>query len=538
MEEPIHWSLELGRWMAAGLFGMAAIIALYDIVMREIQYFRLRFSDKHTVICGQGPKVIELVRCFVSRENGGNQDSNRSSRVVVILPPEEDYVPYQATGAVVIMGNPIDPAILARAKVQKAHRIVAVCSDDNTNVQVAVEARKLAQEKVPHPVKPINCFVHLADVDLRASLQRTAVFGDQCCSVQFFDLYDSAARGLLLTPLSAGKDSYYMPLDHGGISKTDSGTVRLAILGFGRMGRTLAVRAAQLGHFANGKTIHISVIDKEADRHREMLLFRYPNFEKTCKIEFHKLEIETKQARDLLETWCTEKENFLTSIVVCFDQDSLALEVALRLFPKLQQHGIPMAVRMLRKSGFVSLLKEGQAHPQIHYQIRGFGMLEDTCREEVLQHTLNEALARAIHEDFCRERAKEGRRPPDPSVLPWDDLREDFRDSNRQQADHIAIKLHGIGCLRVPVSAGDPRPAIRRFDDDEIEVMARMEHARWNAERLLAGWEKGEKDTKNKISPYLCPWEDLTADIQDYDRRTARQIPAYLDEIGEKVCRK
>lgn len=49
-----------------------------------------------------------------------------------------------------------------------------------------------------------------------------------------------------------------------------------------------------------------------------------------------------------------------------------------------------------------------------------------------------------------------------------------------------------------------------KFTKDEIEIMAEMEHARWNIEQLLDGWKWGkEKDMNRKISPYLIPWSEL-----------------------------
>jgi hypothetical protein len=527
LEGRVNWCLEIGRWLAAGLFGMAALIALYDIIMMELKHFRLKFAKGHTVICGRGPRALELVSCFKNRDKGPS---------VVVIGSVEDELPlYRAAGAMTIIGDPILPANLAKAHVQAAKRIIALSSDDNTNVQIAVEIRKLVHDKVPHASGPVDCFVHLADVDLRTSLQRTTSFCDQCCQVRFFDLYDAAARQLLLEPLQLPAKSYYKPLDQGGILKNDPREVHLVILGFGRMGRTVALRAAQLGHFANSKPIHISVIDREADRHKEMLLFRYPRFTETCSIDFHQTEIETIRARALLEKWCADPDS-ITGIAVCFDRDSLALEVALRLFPVLEQFNIPLAVRMSRKAGFASLLEEGKANPDLRFQLRGFGMLGDTCCEDVLEDSLNEALARTIHEDFCEKRKKEGRDPSDRSILSWEKLDDDYKDSNRQQADHIAIKLQGIGCVRA--KHNDPRPGVDHFDPDEVEIMAKMEHSRWKAERLLAGWIPGPRGSSPKASPYMVPWDTLPSEVQKYDREAVMLIPALLRNISEKVCRK
>jgi hypothetical protein len=57
-----------------------------------------------------------------------------------------------------------------------------------------------------------------------------------------------------------------------------------------------------------------------------------------------------------------------------------------------------------------------------------------------------------------------------------------------------------------------------------------MEHGRWTAERLLAGWAWGEKrDPVRRRSPYLVAWKDLSHEIKEIDRQAVRRIPEVLD---------
>ena len=68
--------------------------------------------------------------------------------------------------------------------------------------------------------------------------------------------------------------------------------------------------------------------------------------------------------------------------------------------------------------------------------------------------------------------------------------------------------------------------------------MAKMEHARWNVERLLNGWKWGEKrDVTKKVSPYLVPWSELSIDMKEWDRQTVRKIPEFLAKVGLEVHR-
>jgi hypothetical protein len=112
-----------------------------------------------------------------------------------------------------------------------------------------------------------------------------------------------------------------------------------------------------------------------------------------------------------------------------------------------------------------------------------------------------------------------------------------LQESNRQQADHIAEKLRHIGCT-IHKAGGSDVPLVE-FTQDEIEVMAEMEHARWNAERLVDGWKWGEKkDVTKKTSPYLVPWSQLPDDVKEWDRDTVRKIPEFLAKVGLEVHRK
>ncbi|MEA3364307.1 MAG: RyR domain-containing protein [Candidatus Hydrogenedentes bacterium] len=74
--------------------------------------------------------------------------------------------------------------------------------------------------------------------------------------------------------------------------------------------------------------------------------------------------------------------------------------------------------------------------------------------------------------------------------------------------------------------------------ENEVELLARMEHSRWNAERFLAGWIPGPKCVSKKTSPYLVPWEELPEKTKHYDRGTVRDIPQLLELVGEKVFRR
>ena len=102
-----------------------------------------------------------------------------------------------------------------------------------------------------------------------------------------------------------------------------------------------------------------------------------------------------------------------------------------------------------------------------------------------------------------------------------------MRESNRQQADDIAAKLHRVGYGMLPVTGRDP--VLVTFTAAEVEIMADMEHARFMAERHLAGWVYDPQiDKAHKRSPYLVPYAELSEDVKEWDREAVRAIPQVL----------
>jgi len=123
----------------------------------------------------------------------------------------------------------------------------------------------------------------------------------------------------------------------------------------------------------------------------------------------------------------------------------------------------------------------------------------------------------------------------DPAMLPWDDLPETLKESNRQQVAHGERTLRAAG---YSVREATGSASIPQFSPEEVEVMAEIEHGRWNAERLLAGWRYGStRDVETKTSPYLVSWSELPDAIREYDRKAVRDLPHVFAEVGLEVYR-
>ncbi|MBN2575033.1 MAG: AAA family ATPase [Deltaproteobacteria bacterium] len=174
-------------------------------------------------------------------------------------------------------------------------------------------------------------------------------------------------------------------------------------------------------------------------------------------------------------------------------------------------------------------------HDQLDLHVDAESFLRLVARDALLG-SMREKLGRAVHERFLEE--QKGKRPAEAREMqPWESLDEDLKESNRQQADDIPNKLRAIGCGFEPAPEGQtPEPF--DFTAEDINEMARLEHKRWNEEKLRDGWRYGEKkDKEAKTTPYLVDFDKLSPEVQQYDVDAVKGIPDLLRRAGFRIYR-
>ena len=190
------------------------------------------------------------------------------------------------------------------------------------------------------------------------------------------------------------------------------------------------------------------------------------------------------------------------------------------------------------EKGLSSLLGDSGTGDNSFRNIHPFGLLERTCSFEIISSGTNEILARTIHEDYVKKQMLKGETDKtNPSMVTWEMLPESLKESNRDQAEHLNIKLKLLNCGIEPAVQWDEPDFV--FNKDEVEELAVLEHRRWVENRESHGWKYGEgkKDIERKTSPYIVPWEKLDEDIRELDRDTIRNIPRLLNRAGFRIYR-
>jgi len=511
----VGWELEAARLLAPGIAAIAAVKAFALVFREQLQLFRMRFVRGHVVICGLGRKGLRLAR----------QLRAEGRRVVAIERDEgNDHIAQcRDLGVVVLPGDATDVEMLRKARLGEAACVVAVCGDDGANAEVAVHARELAQWRRGQPLQAV---VHITDPQLCRLLVEQELERRQRdpYRLEFFNVFDIGARSWLsLHPATAGPDGRPLPAPH------------LALVGLGRMGESLLVQAARGWRDAGADgEFRVTVIDRVATAKMASLCHRYPRLARACRLTALDMDVESPEFHrgEFLQA-----RDGTTSAYICLDNDALGLAAALALQHRARSLGIPVVVRMTGDAGLATLLRGEEATPGAPPAIQAFSLLDQACRPEQILAGTHEALAQAIHADYCRHQRERGETPAtNPAMVPWDELPEHLRDSNRDQAAHIGVKLRELGCGLAPLTDWDE--PLFAFTADEVERLARLEHDRWVDERRRAGWRPGPaKDVDRKISPYLVPWEALTEPVRDQDREPVRQLPRFLAGAGFKIIR-
>jgi len=520
---------------------VTAVLAAYLVKTDRLQRFRLRSLRNHVVICGLGDKGLLLVKAFRAR----------GYPVVVIEQNDaNDRIPAcREQNAIILIGNATEREMLDLARIREAKYLIAVCSSDATNAEVAAHARTMVE---PAQGKVLTCSIHIMAPELWYVLRQWELTMGQSFQLQCFNVFDLEARVLLEThapfPNTASSD----PGDSSGVEGTGSRThPHLLVVGGGWLGQSLVVhlarrwrerlQSAQPPAHADptGDTaLRVTLIEKDALQIKELLHLRHPELASVCDLVAYPLDVSTPESHRAAFLFDAQGRCDVTAIYVCIEEDTLGLSWALGLHHRVRQYRIPIVVRLMQDTGLATLLhsvkKDGHALETLHT----VALLEHICQPELVLGGTHEVLARAMHEQYVAEqKAAEQSSQPNPLVVPWEALPEEIRDSNRAQAMHISEKLKAVQCDIIPLTDWDA--ATFTFTETEEECLAQMEHERWMNERQRQGWtySDGPRNDVEKTNPHLVPWRELPEETRDFNRHVVRELPAFLARAGFQIAR-
>ncbi|HEV8582570.1 MAG TPA: NAD-binding protein [Thermoanaerobaculia bacterium] len=506
--------LQIARFAAPLLVVLTTLQAFIVLFYSRWLLARSRLYRGHVVIAGYGRKGRLLARQFIDQR-----------RRLVIIERNEDNAFLESLpgqGVPVVLGDAADPSELYRARVHRASVLVCLTGDDRANAQVAFAAQSLAARRGG---RPLDCLVYIVDPRLCTLLteQELESADADLFRLHFFNPFDRGARILFDESSPFGKRE-----------------PKLLVVGFGPLSQSFMVQAVQAWSETSraGEVLSITLVDREAEERVRALAAHYPAFARRCRVTG--LSIDPGSARFEEAAFLFDESGGVafTRAYILLRDESAALAAALTLLSRLGGQRLPISLAMEQENRLHEILRSREQASGAPIELRVFGLLDRVLQPGLLLGTTTEILARAIHEEYVREQARRGESlETNPSMAPWERLAEDFKESNRRQAEHIGSKLQQVLCFIAPRTDWDE--PLFQFTPDEIETLANIEHQRFVGERLSQGWKYGPaKDVAKKTSPYLISWQEMDEPTRELDRNAVRNLPVLLAKVGFKIQRR
>lgn len=379
----------------------------------------------------------------------------------------------------------------------------------------------------------------------------------------------------------------YPALDRDGISKSCDKHVHLVVIGMNRMGVAVAKEAAHMLHFPNfddnepakNQTI-ITFIDDHADTEMAFFKGRHPGyFEIAPTFYWDATKTEDETVSDSFEVNIdTERNNFLDvqfqfikgriesdnvrkwlikqaknpgqylTITICLSDSTTALGAALYLpeeiyYNSSEGNTVNILVRQESTGALVEMLQRA-ADSGTNKRLSNlypFGMIDNSYDFKEQDNTV--ALIMNYIYDYDYKNHCLPHLIPEKSDLEnlWKDVTISNQWSNLYLADSLTFKLRSIG---YDINSGMPL----EMSSGDKDRMARVEHNRWNMEKLLIGYRalredeqkwssKEKKDAKKMrfIHHDICPYEELPSAEQQNDKNIIEALPMvirYMNEHG------
>lgn len=517
---PVPWELQVARVMAPILAGYTAISGLLAIYREQIRLIFSQCYKDHVIISGLGLKGTLLA------------DDLASQYKVIAIEKDENNpeIPgLKNKGIVVLIGNATDMDILYRAGVHRAKYLISVCGDDGVNAEVAVNAHELIKAYGNKRTRVLTCFIHIYEPELCEFLMEREMAKQKNSNfrLEIFNIFITGARKLLSLHPVEKMQSEKSP--------------HILVIGLGNVGESLIVEAVKRwkSEFAydssNFRKLNISLIDQFAYKRQELIEARHPFLEKYCDIKSKQIDINSFEFYNIdLSKGNPEYEN-VSRIYICLGDDSLGLKTALKLLHKMKDRKISIVVVMTSNSGLANLLRRDTNETDESDYVEAFGLWNMTCNKDLPQDEFNERLAMMFHSEYLNDHKDD-----DPKVnnaaVPWEELPEHHRETNRRRVDGLYRRLKESGfALKI---SDDRGAGVDSYSKNEIEILAQKEHERYLEDRKEKGWKYAKKrDEEKKHNPNVTEWENLTPQVQQYNRDDVKKELKLLSRVGFEIYR-
>ncbi len=278
-----------------------------------------------------------------------------------------------------------------------------------------------------------------------------------------------------------------------------------------------------------------TILDPDAMVSEDRFQSRYPGYFSQHDVTFISGNPSTPNQKTIKEL-AARFDVPVTAAYVCAEGMGTPLDTALGLQEfarRVPGFSGPIFVRTPDGSGLPS--HAGGVRFRLPCDIIPYGVWDETLQAGGLLAREPDALAIAHHEAYRKMLPM----PGSPANVPWAQLEERFRNSNRRAVAHIPAKLASLGFDITPLMgaefiAPEKMPTIHPNEKlfrnaTELRNLARLEHERWAADRLVDGWTyAAERNNAARLHPNLQPFDKLSLDVQNYDVKLVAALESWI----------
>jgi len=487
---------------ATALFGGAKLLLVN--FRRDMRVAMAHRARNHVIVCGLGETVMKIV--------GSMQRAGKPVVVVTLDGTGANALACERLAITVLNGDASQQGMLKLAGLPRADSVIVTTGSDSQNLEIGLSTSAFLASQGRRDVKLL--------VEVRSDWildtlldHRTAALGGAHVEFHLFNTTADAARLLLRTPA-------FLHLRQ---SSANAQAPHLVFAGFGDINRELAKRAICSNFALPDVRPVLSVLTRDAAAAENKLRGRDSALATLAEFSFRSFAF----GEDRMDGW-PDVRRLLSmrpadAVVVALDCDDSSLYTALQFrscLDQLDQFATPVFVRLKEQYKLGVFLQQVESHHLLANRLVPFGSLEQLTSPEILLGHELDRIARAGHDVYA---GLAGRDESSPASVPWERLAERYKESNRAQADHIAIAVDALGYRIVPGATKIELLA------EELDRLAEIEHWRWCVERKAAGWKYGAtRDDVLKLNPILKPWNELNDGERDSNRALARRIPEIL----------
>jgi hypothetical protein len=480
-------------------------------------------AARHVVIAGDSPAALSLA-----------QDCRRRKDSVILIADDlasETALGLRRKGVIVLEGDATHPETLRTARAHHAAHVVAFEADDTANLQIEAAVRRLVGDARRKPPIGVHVATRSAMLlkearEMRSAQMRKGKTAAPPIDPKPFSLEEMAARALIQkesqTMLSLAQ-------------QLGQDRVHIVFFGFDAAAEAVAERVLMSLWSAHFEAPRLTVLAPNPEaaeagfraRHREA--FAYPEAW-SADIAFMPFDWNAASISGELLDRIEEARGKPTAIVVStgVDPGNIHLSIALK---RACNHRLrwpaPIYMHETSQSEFSQQYAKGDDTPELDAYLQAFGAhQQNATRARIIDGSLDQGAAVA-HEHYNKGLGKRdamSMRELQSAMKDWGDVLETYRAANRAVSDAAMTKVWDAGWR--PAAKGEKGDTAPTVPAELLEKMARREHDRWMAERLMSGWRPtapGEKRNNDLMAhDKIVGWDGLSEDDRNNDRVQVR----------------